>query len=115
MRGGMYSWIGTFLLVGILAYSSWILFQPGGRITEKDALTASGMALQGLIPESYQYEHSRIRYQQVQVGGERRTSLEVSMIYESPEGAPPLEVQVYLDPHSAEVWGIRGLEAWRER
>ena len=110
MLKDMYSWMGTMLLVALLAYCLWIGLSTGSRITELDALAAAGMALDGQIPETYQFADSKLRYQQVQVKGGKRQSLEVSMVYQSLEGKPPLEVLVYLDPHTAEVWGTLGLK-----
>ncbi len=78
---------------------------PQVTLTDLDAMTAAGAALEENVPESYLFEDYIIDQRRVRINDHVQHAVEIKMIYSHPETRERLQYVVYLDPETAELLG----------
>lgn len=100
-----FSWVLGLLLIVIVVLLTAQKNMPKETLTDLDAVTAAGTALEENVPESYLFDDYIIGQRQVRINGQVQDAIEVKMIYSHPETRERLQYVVYLDPESAELLG----------
>lgn len=97
-------------VLGLLLVLTVVVFvaqknMPKATLTDLDAMTAAGAALEENVPESYLFDDYVIDQRRVRINDQVKDAIEVKMIYSHPETRERLQYVVYLDPESAELLG----------
>ena len=99
----------VWMLGGLLVVASVLLltdhFRMPKALTDLDAVTAAGAALEADVPEAFLFEDYVIDERRVRVGDQVFQAVEIQMIYLHPETQERLKYVVYLDPETAELLG----------